>query len=141
MLNLTQYLFDKFVEAKDDLGANDVFFGDQDRIPRANTICVEPDEKQQELNGVPRRIAVDVRIYVLVYHNEVRSGQANLADSLSLAEAVEDLVHQDPQLGGLCIHSMVEASKAGYARKQNGLMRATRITLKISSQVQLPQSP
>jgi len=125
-------------DASAELGVNDVFFGDQDRIPRANTVCIEPDVRSLDLNGVPRRVRVTMRIYVLVYHNEVRSAQDNLEDSMRMTEAIENLIHLDPRLGGLAIHSMVEEIAPGYARKANGLIRATRMSVSIDSQVQLP---
>lgn len=128
---------------KEDLGIYDIFYGDQDRIPHTPTVCVEPGDKRRELNGAPRRTSVIITTYLLVYHNPVKSvAQIREEDDL-LAESVESLIHQDAQMkdsGGndQVIDSLVTVIESGYQVKANTLFRASRMTIEVRSQVQLP---
>ena len=144
---LTKHLQKKFEDAKVDLGVQDVFYGDQNRIPRTPAICVEAGEKERELNGAPRRTLVDVTLYVLIYHGAIQSVQLNLEEVDSLAEEVESLIHQDPQFidpndasgfPAQVIHSLVTRVEAGYQMRSNTIFRATRLTVVARVQEQLP---
>lgn len=123
------------------LGLTDVFFGDQDLIPRSPAACVEPGTKERDLQGANRRTENTFTIYILVYHSEVRSPQSNRRDADVLAEAIETLLHQDATLSGLVRHCYVVKVESGYARKQNGVMRSSRITFEASNMTRLPSSP
>lgn len=132
--DFADYLFTTLNSNKEELGVVDVFYGDQDRIPRTPTICVEPDEVNRVLNGVPRRVSVNLRAFLICYHSEVRSPQSNRRDADLLAEAVEETLHQDATLGGLVIHSFATSVQSGYATKNNAVFRASRITFEGTSQ-------
>jgi hypothetical protein len=123
------------------LGLADVWFGDQDRNPTTPCVAVEPGPKNREFNGVPRRFEVTMDSYVLVYIERIQDTQQNVKDMLNVSEAVEGVLHANAQLGGLVVHSFVMTNEPGYATRGGTLVRASRITFRGVSQVQLPYTP
>jgi hypothetical protein len=120
------------------LNLEDVFYGDQQRIPRTPAACVESGEKRRALKGAPRMTLVDITTYIIVYHYKLKSVQEIREDNDLLAEAIETLVHSDCKLGGYVIDSMVTSVESGYQMKGNSLFRASRLTIEARSQVLLP---
>jgi hypothetical protein len=114
------------------------FYGDQDVLQFLPAICVEPDTKRREFNGVRRRTQNDFSVAILVYHGKTTDPQTNRRQADIMAEAVETLFHADPQLGGLVISSLVESIESGYQRKgANTVIRTARVTLTGRSQTLL----
>lgn len=125
------------------LGIKDVFYGDQDRIPRSPGLCVETGETNRELNGAPRRVLVKMTVYLLVYHNALKAGAAGQREENdALAKAVQTEIHknENKDLGGLIIHGYCTNAEMGYLQKQDSLWQVTRITHESTSQVLLPYS-
>jgi hypothetical protein len=122
------------------LGLQDVFYGDQNRIPRTPTACVDPGEKRRQLNGAPRRTQLDIVIYILVYHNAVTNVEVLAKTNDKLSEDIETVIHVDAQMGGLLIDSMVTNIEFGYASRGKTLYRVSRLTVEGRSQAQLPSS-
>lgn len=122
------------------LGLKAVYYGDQERLATTPVVCVEPDTKVQEYRGggVNRMLGVNITIFLLVYHSFVQSPQENRRGADQLAEAIEDLIHQDVNLGGLVIECHVSEVASGYATKGNSLVRANRITVVHTTQNRLP---
>jgi hypothetical protein len=141
LVTVSDAIVAKLEEHLEELGLNDVFFGDQDLIPRSPAVCVEPGDKVRDLQGATRRTENVFTIYLLVYHSEVRSPQSNRRDADSLAEAIETLLHGDATLGGLVRHCYVIKIESGYSRKSNALMRSSRITFEARNMTMLPSSP
>jgi hypothetical protein len=135
-----QYLFELLEANKDILQLEDVFYGDQDKLPRTPAACVEPGEKDRELKGAQRMTRVTFRIYVLIYHSAVTSPQSNRRSADRTAEAIEGLIHSDPRMGGLVIHGFCTNVSSGYANRTGTLVRASRITFEAQSQELLPSN-
>ena len=139
------YVMAKYIQSlietnKAGLNISDVYYGDQEKIPRVPTACVDTGSKRRELSGAPRRTTVDMETYVLVYTGAVASQTANREQDDQIAEAVEDLIHQDATMGGLVIDSLVSGIEFGYALRNNSLFRTARLTVTARDQVQLPSS-
>lgn len=129
---LCDYWFEKFEANKTVLGLADVFYGDQRQIPRTPTLCLEPDMKRRELEGVPRRTLNTFSMYVLLYISKMDDVQVNARDALVLAEAVEDFLHADPTCHAppaqpLLVHSYCTEVEPGYRTRQDTRFRACRI--------------
>jgi hypothetical protein len=123
------------------LGLRDVFYGDQERIPRNPAICIETSDTVRELNGAPRRVAVRMTIYLMVYHNSLKAGAAGQREQNDqLAVDLQTELHKDinKDLGGLIIHGFCTQAESGWQQKENALWQATRITYEAQSQVMLP---
>jgi phage gp29-like protein len=137
--------FAKAVQSKieDNKGAleiQDVYFGDQNKIPRVPAACVEPVDKTRELDGAPRRTKNDIQVYVFVYHARIGDVQDTLEEALDRSEAVEALLHADSTLGGLVIHSLVTALEQGLLRRSGTFYRGTRLTFTGLTKTNLPYS-
>lgn len=147
----SNYVFTKKIQAiveavKEDLGIVDIFYGDQQQIPRTPTVCVEANEKSRVLAGAPRRVLNELSCFVIIYFSVVNdSVQSNSEGADQLAETVEAEIHKDPTLGGLVIHSLVSRSEAGFqSRFMAGAItrfRASRLTVTGQSKTMLPMSP
>ena len=142
LTSITNYLFDKFDSTRDTYGLQDVFYGDQDSIPRSPCLCVEPGPKTRNVGGVNRRSDNTFLVYLILYHSEVRSSQTNMRDVVLLAEQIEEAVHADPRLGGLVTHCYCSQIIPGYATKASGgQMKAARITVEGMTKTNLPPIP
>jgi hypothetical protein len=137
-----QAVFAILTNAAPVLGLQDVFYGDQEKIPRSPTACVETGLKNRELTGVPRRTTNTMQLFIIVYHSRVQDNQVTRLESDQFAELVEDELHKSENvtLGGLVSHSMVVSSEYGYARRSNLLWTATRMTYQTTSLVNLPMA-
>lgn len=122
------------------LGLHSVFYGDQDLIPGTPTVCVEPDQKDQDYKptGFFRQ---NISVFLLVYVNKVTSPQANRKEADILAEEIEDFIHTDRTLLDAnnsnlprVIEIHVSRIESGYATKKGEIYRTSRITLSGTSQ-------
>lgn len=126
---------------KPTLKIKDVYYGDQERIPRNPSVCLETGETSRELNGAPRRVAVSMTVYLMVYHNALKAGAAGQRrENDMLAKLLQDELHKNEHkdLGGLIVHGFCTRAEAGWQQKSDGLWQATRITYEAQSQVLLP---
>lgn len=135
---VAEYLFDKLETNKEALGIQQVFYGDQNRLPVTPAACIEPGSKKNTLKSAFRVVSIDFEVYILLYHSSVTSPQDNRRAADAMAEAVEVLIHADKDLGGLVIHCMIDEVASGYVSKGSTLMRASRLTFSALSQNQLP---
>lgn len=122
------------------LGLQDVFYGDQNKIGRTPTLCIEPGDTSWELNGIPRRALAQITIYFLLYHSTIASAEENREANDLLTKSVIAFINQDVDLGGLVVHGLVVDAESGYSQKGNSFFRATRIAYRGTSQVQLPST-
>jgi hypothetical protein len=122
------------------LGLADIWYGDQERVPRVPSLAVEPGPKNREWNGSPRRTQVTMDIYVLVYMEKVQGVQLNIRESTQLGEEVEAVLHANATVDGLVISSYVVENTPGYITRANTLMRASRLVFRCLSQAQLPST-
>jgi len=132
-----------FTLRPDDGGAIDVWYSDQDRLPRTPAICIEPDEKQRTLEGAPNMTINEFTVFILVYHNAVRDVQVTREECDRLAYEIEKLIHQDLQLTNgdptpRVIHGYVRSNESGYTFKQGTLYRTARLTYYGKSKTSLP---
>ena len=117
--------------------AADIYYGDQDKFPRTPSICVDPGNRRRDLQGVSFRTDNNFTIYILVYHSKLQDNQETRAEVQQISEAVETLLHQDPQLGGYVIHSYCTLNESGYVFRQNTMYRTCRITFEAYSKTML----
>lgn len=121
----------------------DVYYGDQDRIPRTPSVCVEPGNKDRALAGAPNMTQNEFTVYILIYHNRAQDIQLTRRETDQLAYDIELYIHQDLQLknGGSTpnvIHGFVTANESGYATKNGTLYRAARLTYHGMNKTSLP---
>lgn len=140
---LCKYQEAKLIANSNTLGLQAVYYGDQRQIPTTPIACIEPSDKQMPTyKSATRVLSVEVTLYILVYFAVVGSPQDNRLGADDLAEAIEDLVNQDPMMSTdpaapLVIDSHVSAVESGYATKQNSIYRSSRLTIKALTQNQI----
>lgn len=146
METLVQFYVDQLNANKNVLGIQGAFYGDQERIPFTPCVCVEGGEKDRQLNGAPRRTLTIVTIYFLVYHTQLKPAVQVRKDDDRVADTIEAFIHTNPQLRtnisdpetDQAVDSLVSRVESGYQQKSNSLFRASRLTLEVRVQEQLP---
>lgn len=142
---VTQYVIDK-LKANATLlrsssnvvvDAQDIYYGDQEKFPRTPSICVDPNNRRRDLMGVSYRSDNNFSLYILVYHGKIQDNQASRQEAQQISEAIETLLHSDPQLGGNVIHSFCSLNESGYIYRQNTMYRTNRITFEPYSKTRL----
>ena len=113
------------------LGLEEVYFGDQVKIPKTPTLVVEPDTKRRELAGVPRRVENTLRAWVIIYYSRVENTETSAVGALEVAERVETFLHrrEHQDLNGLVIHMYCTETEPGYRTKDNSRFRAVRLSV------------
>jgi hypothetical protein len=121
-------VFELVTEAKQALGLADVFYGDQNKIPRTPAACIVPDVKRRELKGAPRGVENILSTYILVYVSKVDDVQKNEESAIVIGEAIETYLHQFRDLQGLVVHCYCSAIEPGYRTREGTQFRAVRLT-------------
>lgn len=107
-----------------------VYYGDQALIDTFPAICVEGGTKTRTLSGqgATRKFALEVGVTIYIHHGQVQSSTITRAETDSLAEQAEDILHADITLDGLVIAGWVTRSDHGVALRANNVMlRTTRM--------------
>lgn len=114
----------------------DVWFDDQDLLPKTPAICVVPNVKRRPISGASNFTENRIDTIILVYHVSVTpdmSRQDTKRTTIGLAEVIEAYLHNNQlQLlttGGdrLTIHSWVTEMDPGYAYKNGTLYNAVQM--------------
>jgi hypothetical protein len=135
---MAQYLHDLIAANQVTLGVQDVFYGDQVKIPRTPTVCVESDLKNRTLSGTARKVDLTMTCFILIYGSAVAEVQSKRKAVDVLAESIEGLIHANSTLGGNFIHSFIPTMQSGLANKSGTQFRSSRLTVQALSQTLLP---
>lgn len=127
--------------AKVPLGIQDVWFGEQNKIPRTPAACVVADRKARELVGVPRAVTNTFAVRIDLYVMKVQDVQVSDAEVVALADNVEVVLHADLTFGGLVYSSLVVSNEQGVFNKGQTNYRSARLVLELQSRTQLPMRP
>ncbi len=143
---VTQALVDKLTNNMVALGLGAVYYGDQERITTTPVACVEPVNKQNNLDmgAASRLLNPVISVTIILYHSAVASTQSNRHDADAFAEAIETFVNIDRTLNNgvvgndIIIHGYVTGIESGYVTKGNTVMRASKINYSAISRIILP---
>jgi hypothetical protein len=129
LVEVTQHMVNLLEEATQ-LGFEDVFYGDQEMIPRTPAIAVEPIGMTREASGIRTGGGTlnTFTIHSYVYHCPIQSPQVTRRESDQLAEEVQRIYHADVTLGGLVVHGYCTNSESGVAVRGGEMLRVHRIT-------------
>jgi hypothetical protein len=94
-LVIANRFFDILDANKASLGIQDVWFGDQQLVPRVPALCVEPGTKRRVLQGVPDLTLNEIDTHFLLYHSPVADSQTSRRAAIAFAEAVETFLHEN----------------------------------------------
>jgi len=125
---IVQYIVDKLEANKTSLGIVDVFYGDQHLIPNIPSVTVEGGDKQREYTQTGMQTTVSLPVYIYIYHSGIRDLQITKKACDELTEAIETLLHQDVDLGGLVINGLVTDVEPGFANRGKDIFVVHRLT-------------
>jgi hypothetical protein len=97
----------------------DVFYGDQELIPRFRALCVEPSEVTRELAGVGAggQTLNTFTVLMYLYHGPYHNSQQNRQENEHAAALVQTALHDNLDLGGTVIHGFVVRGESGAANR------------------------
>lgn len=136
-VTITQAVVDLLTTNKGALGVLDVWYGDEQLIPRVPAISVDGAPKTKEWYGTGNQTRNEFVLQITIYHGQLASMQVTQKACEELAEAVEDVLESDIRLGGLLTDSLVTASEPGFSRRGSVTMKATRLTWRGRSSTRL----
>jgi hypothetical protein len=111
------------------LNLKDVFWGDQELIPRFPAATVEPIQMERTMDGVPLMTVNNHSLYIYIYHCHVLLPQMTDRECIQHAEEIIAFLHKDTQMSDTVIQGWVKKYEPGQAvRNNNELLKATRIT-------------
>lgn len=130
-------------------GSVNVWYGDQDSVPRTPSICVEPGTKRRVLAGVPDMTLIDIDVHLLLYHSPISEQQDARQDCIAFAEGVERFLHinhlnlANSNGDQIIIHGFVTEMDPGYVYKSGTLHHAVQMVWTGTTKTSLrnPQSP
>lgn len=127
---VVQKVHDVLTAAKVELGLQDVWYGDQNLIPRYPAVAVEAGPFDRTLAGIGGKGRTEnrIRVLLLLYLAKIADVQVTKKQTDELAERIMDKLHEDITMGGLVIHGFVTTIEPGYATRGGTLMRTTRVT-------------
>lgn len=123
---VTQAIIDLLVLHSPDLGLLEVHYGDQQILSKYPCAVVETYPKSRDL-ATTRQLDVTIRTGITIYYGKLQSTEITKKDTEAIAELVEDLLHNDPQLGGLVVFGYVSRTEPGVSVRQGAMIRATRL--------------
>lgn len=138
--------------SKDELGIDSIFYGDQNNLPKATTVTIEPGVKNRDLEGVGgvltsggnrsggRTLNV-MQVLINVYSSQYGSESDQRLRVQELAEEIEHLLHQDTSVGGIIIHGFVETWDPGMVFKAGTMFRAVQMTFTGQTKTMLTEQP
>lgn len=137
---LGQFLTDLIIKYKDSLSIADIFYGDQNMLPRTPSACVIVGDASTELVGAPRYVQTDFSVQVLVYHCKIQDSQITELECTQRAEGIRDLLNNAYTLGGRVLNGMVTKVEPGFIEKgaSQSWYRTTRLTWEGYSRFNLP---
>lgn len=109
------------------LGLTDVWYGDQQLVPRMPAVAVDPRRVRTRPSDTGHMARNDFEVDLYVYHSKLQGPTTNLKECLQLANSIKDLLHDDVMLGGLIVYGHVEEIATGYSTKSNVIIKSTRI--------------
>lgn len=124
-----------YVGAARTVTLQDVWFGDDETLPRTPCLVVEPGIKRTPLAGVPSQVENTLDVELLVYHATLDVARSVARrEVVGLAEVISTWLHnnhlnlQDSNGDRIVIHGWVTNTEPGYAYKGGTLYNAVQMT-------------
>ncbi len=108
------------------LGILDVYYGDQDQVPRTPAVCVEPAELTRPTISPTLYVENHFTVHILIYVSSLEGKQELRKFTDKLSESISEVLHADTTLNGLVLLGYIQKVEAGYNVKQGKMMWATR---------------
>lgn len=124
----------------------DIFYGDQNKIPRSPAICVEPGDKTRSWPPKPSlRTENDLSVHFFVYYAAVTGSEELKLTADLLGEKLEEYIHEnhltlaDADGNPLIIHGHVVVNEPRYIMRNSNrtLFHASHLTWRAITKTQL----
>lgn len=122
------------------LGIDQVYYGDQLNIPNAKCVAVRVGRKTRERAGAAGpggRMTNYMPITINIYNSTVTDEASARLVVDQLAEAIEDLLHQDITLGGVILDGFVSEWDPDPVFRTGSLFRVVQLTFQARSKTNL----
>lgn len=124
---VAQALVDVIKASAGPLGLKDVWYGEEDLVPKTPAVSVVPDRKRRDIIETGYMARNDFEVVITLFHSRLASPTLVRRETIQLAEQLEDVIHADRTLGGLLVHSYVTELTPGFVRRGNVVMKATQL--------------
>lgn len=134
----------KIEENKKTLGFDQIFFGEQIKIPAGKVVVVDCGTKERSLEGVAGpggRTRNRMLVTITVYNSVSGSEEEQRIAVNELSEEIEHLLHQDTSVGGIIIHGYVERWEPGLIFRPNSMFRAVQMDFYGQTKTNLTENP
>lgn len=138
---VTNAVYQTVLTNKTPLGLQDVWFGEQNKIPRLPAVCVMGDTRQREDRGAPRLVTNTFSVRCDLYVVKVEPTESMHQQVLTLADDLEVVLHADLTFDGVVLGSLVRSSEIGIADKSGTRYHTARLTLELVNRTMLPMRP
>lgn len=136
--DVTNYVFELLNSNKQNLGVDVVHYGDQEYIFTRNAICVDPGQVTNTLASANRYVQVEFKLDILIYYEIIsENNNTNKLEVTTAASRIEDLLNDNPRLGGLVTHSYVSQITPGVTMKGTDIRQAVQVVLECTWRRQL----
>lgn len=129
---ITQALVDLMVTNKTTLGLKDIFYGDQNLIPRTPSLSVDPGPRLRDYTQTGLQTTVELTEFIMIYHSQYKDLQTVKKATDVLAEDVEAVLHLNrTEIGTgsqLVVHSLVTSVEPGFAERGKQIFVVHRLT-------------
>lgn len=137
---VAQVVLNLLSDNKDSLGLDEVYYGDQLNIPNAKCAAVRVGRKTRERAGAAGpggRMMNYMPITINVYNSTVTDEASARLIVDQLAEAIEDLLHQDITLGGVILDGFVSEWDPDPVFRTGSMFRVVQLTFQARSKTNL----
>lgn len=134
-LEVAERFFEILDLSKAELGVQDVWFGDQQLVPRVPALCVEPGTERRQIQGVPDMTLMQIETGLYLYHSKVdRTQQLARRECNTFAQRIKNFLHvnhlrlySEDGLRQLTIHGFCTELDPGYSYRQGSLFNAVQM--------------
>lgn len=109
------------------LGVEDIYYGTQDLKPRYPCISVEGGTKRRGV-ATTRQFEIRLGVTIVIYFGKVQSTQLTTKQTEELAEAIENILHDNKTMDGMVVFGYVTRTDPGVTSVGDDMMvKASRI--------------
>lgn len=138
LVDVGQYLTNLISTNATTLGIGEVTYGDVTKVIKKVTCSVVPDNKVNEWRSIPYSIRQIFTVMVLIHHGQIIEPNVNQLKADTLAEQLEEIIHQERTFGGLVTYGLVTEVASGTDSRGGEVLRTSRLTVVAECFANLP---
>lgn len=132
LVDIADRIVEILEDNKLDLDLEEVYFGNQNLVPRTPAIMVDPNEIVRTLRQTGHVTENIMEIEMMYFYASNKGNEVNTREALLGAEAVADLLNSHPKLtttdgNDLVINGYVTRISSGFVTRRNTIYTAARL--------------